>query len=221
MRVNSCIFIAMLMVCGMSIAHAQIYTCKDKNGNKIYTDSPSQCANAEEIKTDALPTLVPTKPLVLPSRNSSANIDSDKYIYKELEITSPTNDSTSRNNQGNLTINFRVAPGLRSGHKFVVSVSGKEVYTGTSTIAALKNVDRGTHSIGVKVVDADGSTKISAAPVKVTLQRFSALQNPEASTSDTGDNNGTSNDNEDSEPNISNQSFPRLPKLPRQGTPAN
>ena len=54
-------------------------------------------------------------------------------------------------------------------------MDGAEVYSGTSTITTLKNVDRGTHTIEVKVVAADGTTKISATPVKVTLLRYSVL----------------------------------------------
>jgi|GEM_PF-206899 len=217
MRIHLFIFMMMIFAMCVSDALAQIYTCKDANGNTIYTDSPSACANAEEIKTDALPTLVPTKPLAIPASNRSTKKQDDKNTYTELVITSPANNATKRDNQGNLTINFRVAPGLKSGHKFVVTLSGKGVYTGTSTIAALKNVDRGTHSIGVKVVDAEGATKISATPVSVTLQRFSALQNNSATNGggQNGDGNDGNNDNDDANPATNNQRLPRLPRLPR------
>ena len=211
MRLNSIIFIVLLFVCCVGNAQAQIYTCKDANGKTIYTDSPSQCANAEEIKVDTLPTLVPTKPLAIPANNQSTRSIEDKDAYTELQITSPNDDATIRDNQGSLTINFRVAPALqtRKGHKYVVTVNGKEVYSGTSTIAALKNVDRGAQNIGVKVVDKDGSTKISAAPVKVTMQRFSSLQNTNGSNSNSGNTGNSNNSNQ----NTSNRRFPSLPRL--------
>ena len=186
MRISLAIFSVNFILFCVGNAQAEIYTCKDAKGNTVYTDSPGGCANAEEVEVDTLPTLIPTKPLANSNSNRSTKKEEDKNPYTELVITSPSNDATVRDNQGNLTINFRASPALQSrkGHKYVVTVNGAEVYSGTSTITALKNVDRGTHSISVKVVDANGSTKISATPVKVTLQRYSALQNDDNSPSD-------------------------------------
>lgn len=205
---------ALSAVCA-SNAQAEIYTCKDAKGDTVYTDSPSTCTNAEEIKTDALPTLTTTKSLATRSNSSVKRVEV-KDSYTELTITSPSNDATIRDNQGNLTINFRAAPALltRKGHKYVVMVNGVEVYSGTSTITALKNVDRGTHTIAVKVVASDGSTKISAAPVKVTLQRFSALQNTDNSSS----NNDSGNDNNDDSETTNTNKFPSNTKFNRPAT---
>lgn len=176
------------------LAQAEIYSCKDAEGTIIYTDTPGGCSNAEEVEVDTLPTLIPTKPVVSTSQNNTNNTKpEDKSLYTDLIITSPSNDTVVRDNQGNVTINFRSTPGLqtRNGHKFVVTMDSAEVYSGTSTIAALKNVDRGTHSIGVKVINADGSTQISATPVKFTLQRYSTLQNSNFNNND--GNNGNDN----------------------------
>ncbi|QMU61968.1 MAG: DUF4124 domain-containing protein [Gammaproteobacteria bacterium] len=210
MRISLTIFIVMLITTCLHNVQAEIYTCKDAKGNTVYTDSPSACANAEEVKVDALPTLIPTKSLVTSNSNRAVKED-DKNAYSELVITSPSNDATFRDNQGNLTINFRVNPALqtRKGHKFVVTVGGAEVYTGTSTITALNNVDRGTHVITVKVVDADGSAKITATPVSVTLQRYSALQNTENSSNDGSDDPGITR----------NGNLPSNTKFNRQATP--
>lgn len=215
MRLSTITITALFFAFYVCNAHAKIYTCKDANGDTIYTDSPSNCANSEQIKVDSLPTLVPSKPLAIPASNRGTKTTEDKNSYNELQITSPSNDATIRDNNGKLTINFRVAPALqtRKGHKYVVTVNGKEVYSGTSTITALKNVDRGTQTIGVKVVDADGNMKISAAPVKVTLQRFSALQN-----SDGNSNNNDSGEN-NSGGGANNQRLPSLPKLNNRVSP--
>lgn len=192
-------------------AQGEIYTCKDVDGKTIYTDTPGECANAEEVEVDTLPTLIPTKPLAVPSSNRNVQKEVEKTPYTELVITSPSNDAVIRDNQGNLTINFRVSPALqsRNGHKYVVTVDGVEVYSGSSTITALKNVDRGTHTIGVKVVAQDGSTKISATPINVTLQRFSALQKQNNTPID---NNGGSNSG-------NNSRFPGSTQLPTRPPP--
>ena len=170
----------------MNYASAEIYTCKDAKGNTIYTDSPSECANAEEVEVDELPELVPTKPIVVPRSSNSPVKQDTKNKYSELKITSPDNDSTIRNNQGDLTINFQSTPALqtRFGHKYVVNMDGKEIYTGTSTVTTLKNVDRGTHTISVKIVTADNRTVISATPVLFTLHRFSKRSQVDLTNSD-------------------------------------
>ncbi|MFK7815969.1 MAG: DUF4124 domain-containing protein [Gammaproteobacteria bacterium] len=227
MRIRLTIFSVTVILLSASIVQADIYTCKDANGNAVYTDSPGGCENAEEIKVDTLPTLVPSKSLAVPRNNSSAGKEDDKDAYGELVITSPSNGSTLRDNQGNVTINFRASPALqtRKGHKYVVMVNGAEVYSGTSTITALKNVDRGTHNILVKIIDPAGSTKISASPVKVTVQRFSGLQNQENTFNDgdsDSDNNSNNNDEdkEDDEANRNNSfSFPTNTKFNRPATP--
>jgi len=225
MRLRTIKITAVFFAICISHADAQIYTCKDANGKIIYTDSPSQCANAEEVKVDSLPALVPTKPLA----SSGSKAVEDKNLYTELIITSPANDATIRDNQGALTINFRAAPALqtRKGHKYIVVVNGKEVYSGSSTIAALKNVDRGTQTIGVKVVDKDGNTKISADPVKVTLGRYSSLQNQENIFNDGDpdldndpDNNEAVDDAEQEDDIRKNSfSFPTNTKLPTRPPP--
>ncbi len=214
MRISLAIFsIIFILFCAGNV-QAEIYTCKDAKGNTVYTDSPGGCANAEEVEVDTLPTLIPTKPLASSSSNRSTKKEEDKNPYTELVITSPSNEAIIRDNQGNLTINFRVAPALQSrkGHKYVVTLDGAEVYSGTSTITALKNVDRGTHSISVKIVDTSGSTKISATPVKVTLQRYSALQNSDIAPSD--DNGG------DAGVGNGSLNFPSNTKLPTRPPPS-
>ncbi len=212
----------------MCCAHADIYTCKDSDGKTVYTDSPDACKDAEEVKVDTLPTLIPTKPLATSPRTSTSNNTlAEKNSYTALTITSPSNDSVIRDNQGNVTINFQVSPNLktRSGHEFVVTLDGTQVYNGTSTITALKNVDRGTHTIGLKVVAADGSTKISATPVKFTLNRFSALQNQENRFNDGDpdiDNDPKNNDlDDDADQDLNNNtfSFPTNTKLPTRPPP--
>ncbi len=230
MRIRFAIYSVTVILLSAGIAQADIYTCKDANGNVVYTDSPGGCANAEEVTVDTLPTLVPSKSLPTSSSGSSVIKDEDKIAYNELVITSPSNDATVRDNQGNLTINFRATPALqtRKGHKYVVTLDGTEIYSGSSTITALKNIDRGTHSIGVKVVAQDGSTKISAKPVKITLQRFSSLNNPDSNSIDANQGVGNANnenntddnpDNDDPETIITNQKFPSNTKFNRPATP--
>ena len=120
-----------------------------------------------------------------------------------------------RDNQGNLTINFRSSPALqtRKGHKYVVTLDGKDVYSGTSTITALTNLDRGTHTINAKIVDSSGKVMITSATVKATLQRFSSLQSSEQNNANDGDGNNSGG-------NTNSQAFPSNTKFPTRPPPA-
>jgi hypothetical protein len=215
MRANLPIML-LLMFC-INPVLAEIYTCKDADGNTIYTDSPGACKDAEEVKVDELPTLIPTKPLrTTPSQQTATTKQDEKDLYTALNITSPEHDSVIRENQGNVTINFQVTPSLKTriGHKFVVTVDGNEVYSGTSASASLQNMDRGTHTIGVKVVASDGSTQISAIPVTFTLHRFSALHSVDGTAPpDNGDDDDDNGINQDS------FTFPGITRLPTRPPP--
>ena len=106
MRLRYASFIVMLIILCVSNAQAEIYACKDVNGNTVYTDAPDGCVNAQEIKVDELPTLIPANSLTSTNSNQSAKNEEDKNAYTELVITSPNNDATIRDNQGNLSISF-------------------------------------------------------------------------------------------------------------------
>ena len=214
MRIN--LFTIIFVLFFAASVQAEIYTCKNAKGETIYTDSPSQCVNAEEVKVDTLPTLIPTKPISIPANNQNNQPEEEKFSYSILEITSPANNANLRDNQGNITINFRSTPALqtRKGHQYVVAVNGKDVYSGTSTITALKNVDRGTHTITAKIIDSSGKVIITSSAVKATLQRFSSLQNNNVINDSGG--NGDAPDGS----NTNSQAFPSNTKFPTRPPPA-
>ena len=181
MRVG--LFLLIISLICVSSAQARIYTCKDQNGNTIYTDNPAECSNtekAEEVKTDALPSLIEIKPVATPTtRSDNKTTKTDKDKYTSLSITSPASDENVRNNEGDVTIAFQSSPTLqtRLGHQYVVTLSGEEVYKGTQSNVILRNVNRGTHAVTAKIVARNGRTLISAPTVQFTLHRFSRLQN--------------------------------------------
>ncbi len=188
MRVSICLLL-MILIC-VQLAQARIYTCKDKDGNTVYSDTPiaEGCSESEEVKVDSLPTLIETKPLVTNNSSSSKQEASDqvtKSDYSSLVITTPSAAENVRSNEGTVNITFESTPLLetRRGHQFVVMMGDKEIYKGTQNNVELKNVDRGTHIITAKIVARNGRTIISSEPIEFTLHRYSQLQgNPESIT---------------------------------------
>jgi len=65
---------------------------------------------------------------------------------------------------------------LQGDDAITVMLDGRAVGQVKTTSLTINNVDRGTHTLGAEVKDAQGSTLISASPITFTLQRTSLLQ---------------------------------------------
>ncbi|MFT5211938.1 MAG: hypothetical protein ACI9CE_003679 [Flavobacterium sp.] len=100
-----------------------------------------------------------------------------------MTITSPKIDEAIRSNNGALTVSFTVKPPLQSGHSVQLILDGNlEQSTQDSTRFELDNVDRGTHSILLNIVDEKTRTVIkSSSIINTTILRYSILINPRVS----------------------------------------
>ena len=88
-----------------------------------------------------------------------------------MTVTQPANDSVIRDNSGNVTVAGQVSnlPGAASAE---LLMDGNVVATGRENLYAnLQNVDRGTHTLIIRVKAAGGKT-FESAPSQFTLQRF-------------------------------------------------
>lgn len=146
----------LIYMCGL--AAETVYKTVDENGNIIFTDKPSEEAekiNIQDLETIANPNPAKYRPGLNAAKQKAAP------AYKTFVVTSPENGAGIRSNNGNVSIELSLEPALNPGHKITISMDGKEVGSGTSV--SLQNVDRGTHAISAKVIDASGNTLISTA----------------------------------------------------------
>ena len=158
------IFLAVYAISGL----AEIYKTTDKDGNVVYTDTPSPSRPSEKIKLKPITPLPPAKYIAPPSPHSQKPASDSGY--ETLMITSPANDSIVRNN-GNFLVNIRIKPGLQGSHKLRLLVDG-EVLAGPQKgkIFTIKNMFRGTHRLQVEIVDGKGKSLMQAASV-IHVQR--------------------------------------------------
>ena len=82
--------------------------------------------------------------------------------YTKLSF-SPTLDSAIRSNKGNISISIILEPSLRSGHRILITMDGKELSKGSGKSASVTNIDRGTHTVGASVIDSSSNAIISAS----------------------------------------------------------
>ena len=166
----------LLLMSVAASATAAVYKWKRPDGSIVYSDhpptegaTPTDLPPVQEIKiAPPPPSSVQTAPGNAPQEQAAQ--------YTKLAITEPEDDSTIRDNAGNLTIKLAVEPDLQEGDNVALLLDGKEVGQGKGTTIHLPNVDRGTHTLQVEIRDAQNNTLISSSPITIHLLRFSALQ---------------------------------------------
>lgn len=133
-------------------ANAGIYSYIDADGNRVFTDRPAgQAAEQIELKpTNDMLAPPPAAPAVpLPAATAA--------IRYQLQIVSPAEDETIRSNAGDLQVSASGNPAPQAGHGYQLLLDGEALSTaGPETRFELHNVDRGTHRLQLRVIDAEG-----------------------------------------------------------------
>lgn len=162
-------------------AAAKLYKCQDTEGNTVYTDEP--CADGKELKLPPLHTYTPVKvPPTFPAPDdSNGSTDGNAESYTSLTILSPKNDEVIYSNSGTITVGFQLAPALQTseGHQFSIALDGKQLKSkGVTNQIKLQNVDRGTHSVQIFVIDKSNNILLSSPSVSFHLRKESVITTP-------------------------------------------
>ncbi|KTD64098.1 DUF4124 domain-containing protein [Legionella spiritensis] len=158
------------MLLAIGSASAAIYKWTDSSGAVHFSDQPHQGAEKIEIPEAQSYSSPPSQQSS--SEESGDEDDEAKKEYKKIEITQPQNEATIRNNQGYVPVIASVSPELKSGDKLQIVFDGAPLgEPKDSTIFALNNVYRGTHTIAVQIVDESGKVVKSSEPVTIHMHR--------------------------------------------------
>lgn len=157
-----------------------VYKVVDKDGNITYTDQPPGVSKLEPFK---LPPINPvSSPAPKPDLNaplessadSAAQADSDGEAirYSQAVILSPRDQQLILHDQLSIIIQLGLDPQIRAGHLVQFWLNGKPLGRPVEATAyQLDNIKRGAHRIGATVLDAQGRSLISAAPVQIHVKR--------------------------------------------------
>ena len=158
----------------LSSAHAEVYRWHDEQGRVVYSDE--YIPGAELVEVSDLPTYTPTpilQPVVAVEEDSTT--EEELIPDYQLSITSPENDQTIRANDGNLDVTVDLSPALdneKRGDQLIVLVDGQQQGSAISEANfKLTNIDRGTHTLTVSVVDSEGKILIISKAVTFHIQR--------------------------------------------------
>ena len=171
------ILLAILSLVLPSVASAKLYKCKNDDGEVIYTDKPCD-GQGEELKLPPLPTYTP-RAVAPPARGSQAAVKSTDY--ESLEIVQPTNDKLIISNSGTVTIAFKIKGPLLSlkGHRFALAVDGTKLKArGTTNQIRLDDLNPGTHTVKIFVVDEDDKELISSDMISFHIKRQQNVTSP-------------------------------------------
>lgn len=168
-------YLWLLTLCIVSVTNAEVYKSVDEHGRVIFSDTPR--ADSEVVELPDLPTysppVIPNDVTVDTGADQGAELPVPNY---QVTITSPVNDESIRANAGDVTVALYVTPVLNAkrADQLLIEVDGREQGDLIATVDfVLSNLDRGTHTVKVSVVDNKGKILASSKSVIFHLQRYS------------------------------------------------
>lgn len=152
----------------------------DENGVPVFSDTKisddSETVELREPTTYSEPTRdVISRKEFEEQLKQEAALELDEIEYK-LQIISPENNETIRDNAGNLTITVEITPPPAIGHKAQLLMNGSPVrdLNGGGAVQ-LTSVDRGSHQLSLRITNSKGKVLATSKPTQMTLHRFSRL----------------------------------------------
>ncbi|HED34757.1 MAG TPA: DUF4124 domain-containing protein [Gammaproteobacteria bacterium] len=174
---KTALLLTLILVSTCTTAFAEMYKWIDEDGNISYSDQPpykgAETLDAPQISTTPA---VKVPPKAATREEEEAEKNETKYSY--FKITSPENDATIRDNNGNFSISMNSKPALdtAAGHYISILIDGKAVKKQSSTTASFSNIDRGTHKISAQIKNKNNKVVRSAATITLHLHRQVAVR---------------------------------------------
>jgi|SoiMethySBSTD1v2_1073268.scaffolds.fasta_scaffold1091732_1 hypothetical protein len=157
-------------------ALGEIYKTVDANGNVVFTDiAPADRSGQpapQAVTVTPINSYEPPPAAVAQPNAASPPSSDDVGYYAQLEVISPTEDETIRDNAGDVQIQVAIAPQLRTDHRLLLVFDGNGTeIEAVNGVFELSNVDRGTHTVAGRVVDRSGNVVIESNPATFNLMR--------------------------------------------------
>ncbi len=161
--------VLMMLVFLAHLAAADVYKTVDKDGNITYTDKPST-DKAEKLELREINTVPGAQPLPQSSPVNSYDSQPAALNYN-INIISPRNDVSIPVGQRDLAIAISLKPALQQGHLLVYFMNGELLEETAMNNIIVKDVPRGTHTLVVEAIDANGRSLGTSPPVIVNIIR--------------------------------------------------
>lgn len=162
-------------------AATTVYRSVDAEGRVIYSDTPPAPGESAEAVEIGDPESFSTPETAPPAQDGESwdwdmtrqpGEESTPIAYTSAAIVSPANDEGVRDNEGNVTVVAAVEPGLRTGDSIELLLDGQVMASGAGNSITLAEVDRGTHTLAVRVVDESGAIQVESEPSTFHMIRY-------------------------------------------------
>jgi len=164
-----------LLLASQHLLAGSIYSYLDENGQRIYTDAPpTEQKSATPLKLRPINSLpaVSAKPISKQRNTDSEQKTERPNIYSQLQITSPTHDSTFLANDRSLTITASSSPQLLPEHSYQLWLDGSaHGASSQSSTWRVEDIDRGTHNLQVQILNAAGESIAQSDSIVIHLRQ--------------------------------------------------
>ena len=159
------------------LGSVDVFRWTDANGQTHYSDRPQ--AGAERVTIAVSPPAGGSGSDVDPAAGQEDTDTAPEFVrYQSLTITSPAQEQTLWNIEGQLDVAAAVQPELQPGHSLRFTLDGRQATAepGSRRIR-FAEVFRGEHSLQVEVLDAAGTVMAASLTTRFFV-RQTALPNP-------------------------------------------
>jgi hypothetical protein len=184
-------FIILLLVFWPLIGMTDVYKWVDDEGRVHYGDQPLADSNATHLPEFDVKSPPPVdEPVIADPEPATPEGTPGVYTFPELfgdgpaqqavgysiRITTPLQDATVRDNQGIIPVAFTTSPMPGDDFSYQMYLDGMPWFQPFfSQQVYLSSVDRGTHTIQVKLMNSEGAVVGESNSVTFHLHRASAL----------------------------------------------
>ncbi|WP_325891165.1 DUF4124 domain-containing protein [Grimontia sp. NTOU-MAR1] len=168
--------IGMLLFGALSVSASagDYYRWVDENGTLHFSDSPPSVGLELEVELSTIPlpsqgssiVASPTSPEAPPAPGAPET----PPLASSISLLTPDDEATVRSNEGNITLNISTDLPLGRNQSIRAVVDGKKQPASKGASLTLTNVDRGTHTIKVQLLQ-DGKVIAASHSVTVYLHR--------------------------------------------------
>ncbi|WP_438864807.1 DUF4124 domain-containing protein [Neptunicella sp.] len=161
------------LLCTVTYA-GQLYKVIQQDGSVVYTDIPTGNAQPVDLSS-ANSAVMPAYQGKIPTTTRNQKVEKTSVSH-QLIISSPTEQQTIRNNNGELSVVASIEP--KASGIAQLFLDGKMLIQQASLNFTLHNIDRGEHVISIKLVSQSGKLIASSQDRVFYLHKASVLTRP-------------------------------------------
>jgi len=167
----------LLIACLIALpASAEVFMYVDAQGNRVFTDHPKP-GDARRVLLAPSNRIAANPTRAAPLMAQSSPEVQALYHYEVLRILIPEPDATIRSNTGEVIVSATNEPALQPGHRYRLLLDSQPIAEpGLSPVFPLSNIDRGSHTLSVEILDEQGRIVERTASQPFHMQRMSLAQ---------------------------------------------